>query len=268
MVEQVSRPWVRVVAGVVLNQAGDYLLSSRPEGKPYAGYWEFAGGKVEANESEFAALQREFAEELGITIHRAKPWLTKVHVYEHAHVHLRFFWITANDWSGEVQAKEGQQWSWQRAGDFDVSPMLPANGPILAALAVPTAFRGNLQQGLLGHNSAGEYRVLPYSRAEGHNQAVLLTQDEVQTLGKLPTAHSVWVVVRNAVEFAASQDADVLLWQVQDDVAAQQVLQQLHMGVALPLLVYADTGFVERYQASWLAAGAHAVVVNDETDWV
>ena len=74
--------------------------------------------------------------------------------------------------------------------------------------------------------------------------------------------------MRNAAEVAASQDADVLLWQVQDDVAAQQVLQQLHMGVALPLLVYADTGFVERYQASWLAAGAHAVVVNDETDWV
>ena len=73
--------------------------------------------------------------------------------------------------------------------------------------------------------------------------------------------------VRNAAEFAASQDADVLLWQVQDDVAAQQVLQQLQIGVALPLLVYADAGLVERYQTSWLATGAHAVVVNDETGW-
>ncbi|WP_373823388.1 NUDIX domain-containing protein, partial [Neisseria dentiae] len=52
---ETSRPLIRVVAGVVLDRQGRYLLSSRPEGKPYAGYWEFAGGKVEAGESEFAA---------------------------------------------------------------------------------------------------------------------------------------------------------------------------------------------------------------------
>ncbi|WP_373823846.1 NUDIX domain-containing protein, partial [Neisseria dentiae] len=68
---ETSRPLIRVVAGVVLDRQGRYLLSSRPEGKPYAGYWEFAGGKVEAGESEFAALQREFEEELGIHIETA-----------------------------------------------------------------------------------------------------------------------------------------------------------------------------------------------------
>ena len=267
MVEKEACPYVRVVAGVVLNQMGDYLLSSRPEGKPYAGYWEFAGGKVENNESEFAALQREFAEELGITIHRAKPWLTKVHVYEHAHVHLRFFWVTADDWSGELQAKEGQQWSWQRAGDFNVSPMLPANGSILAALAIPTCLMGNLQQGFVGQNGVGKYQVVPYSYSEAHHHRVLLTQADVQRLGKLPLANSVWLVVQNLEEFEVSQDADVLVWQVQNDMAAQQVLQQLSSGVALPLLVYADEYWCKRYRARWLAAGAHAVIVNDETDW-
>ena len=44
-------PFINVVAGIVLNQEGDYLLSSRPVGKPYAGYWEFAGGKVEAGKT-------------------------------------------------------------------------------------------------------------------------------------------------------------------------------------------------------------------------
>ena len=68
-----SRPLVNVVAGVVLNRQGRYLLSSRPEGKPYAGYWEFAGGKVDEGETEFQALQREFEEELGIRIERARP---------------------------------------------------------------------------------------------------------------------------------------------------------------------------------------------------
>ena len=68
---------MQVVAGILLDSNGRYLLSSRPEGKPYAGYWEFAGGKVEAGESDFQALQREFEEELGIRILAATPWLTK-----------------------------------------------------------------------------------------------------------------------------------------------------------------------------------------------
>ena len=84
MMTEDTRPLVQVVAGILLDQNGRYLLSSRPEGKPYAGYWEFAGGKVEAGESDFQALQREFEEELGIRILAATPWLTKVHSYEHA----------------------------------------------------------------------------------------------------------------------------------------------------------------------------------------
>jgi len=133
-----SRPLLHVVAGIILNGKGEYLLSSRPAGKPYAGYWEFAGGKVEAGESETAALQREFEEELGIRIHAAVPWLCRVHSYEHARVRLRFYRVAADQWSGDIQAREGQAWSWQKAGDFTVSPMLPANGPLLKALSVPT----------------------------------------------------------------------------------------------------------------------------------
>ena len=265
--QQDNRPLVNVVAGVVLNQAGEYLLSSRPTGKPYAGYWEFAGGKVEANESEFAALQREFAEELGIHSHAAKPWLTKIHAYEHAHVHLRFFWVAAHQWSGELQAKEGQQWAWQRAGYFDVSPMLPANGSILAALAVPTALTGSLQHGFVGHNGMGEYCVVPWARAEAHHQTVLLTLIQAQTLGKLPERNSIWLVVNHAQDFAQAQDADVLVWWVQDEHSAQQVAQQLDEGVSMPLVVLANAVLCQQYGLSWSAKGAHAVVQHDETDW-
>ena len=94
---QDTRPLIRVVAGILLNQDGDYLLSSRPEGKPYAGYWEFAGGKVEAGETDFQALQREFEEELGIRILAATPWLTKIHSYEHARVCLKFLWVNTDN---------------------------------------------------------------------------------------------------------------------------------------------------------------------------
>ncbi|MFC2561805.1 MAG: NUDIX domain-containing protein, partial [Kingella oralis] len=127
-------PKIHVVAGILFNERGEFLLSSRPEGKPYAGYWEFAGGKVEAGESEFAALQREFMEELGVEILHATPWLAKFYRYEHAHVNLRFFRVAAHEWRGTLQAREQQQWAWQKAGDFTVSPMLPANTALLAQL--------------------------------------------------------------------------------------------------------------------------------------
>ncbi|MCS4533187.1 NUDIX domain-containing protein [Neisseria montereyensis] len=264
----VSRPLVRVVAGVVLDVQGRYLLSSRPEGKPYAGYWEFAGGKVEAGETEFQALQREFEEELGIHIHRARPWLTKIHDYEHARVHLRFYRVEAEDWSGELQAREGQAWSWQRAGDFDVSPMLPANGALLAALAVPTTLQGRLKTGFYGENNMGEYRVVPFELAEPQHQNVLISEEALAKRGKMPEAKSVWVVISDAAQWPRVQDADVVVWQVGHQAAAEAVCALLEKGVAVPLVVLADSGLVRQYQKLWLAAGAHAVLMDDETEAV
>ena len=67
---------------------GDILLAERPAGKPYEGYWEFPGGKVEAGETIEEALKREFMEELGIAIASADPWCGVEFVYPHAHVRL------------------------------------------------------------------------------------------------------------------------------------------------------------------------------------
>ncbi|MCP1771916.1 8-oxo-dGTP diphosphatase [Neisseria perflava] len=265
---QDTRPLVRVVAGIVLNDQGEYLLSSRPEGKPYAGYWEFAGGKVEAGEGELQALQREFAEELGITIRRATPWLTKVHSYEHAHVHLRFFWVNAADWSGELQAKEGQTWSWQKAGDFTVSPMLPANGPLLKALSVPRVLQGRLKTGLYGENAMGEYRVAPYDLAEPQHRHILISEQRLRQIGKMPEADSVWVVIQTAAQWPRIQDADVAVWQVQTEQAAREVSAALAQGVSLPLVVAAAPDWAARCREAWLAAGAHAVLLDDETEAV
>ncbi|KLT73739.1 NTP pyrophosphohydrolase [Neisseria arctica] len=263
---QDSRPLIRVVAGVVLNREGDYLLSSRPEGKPYAGYWEFAGGKVEPSESELDALKREFEEELGIHIHHATPWLTKIHAYEHAHVHLRFFRIRPDEWSGEPLAREGQKWSWQKAGDFSVSPMLPANGPLLAALSVPWHLQGNTRNGFYGQNSMGEYRVVPFEAAEAEHANILISEPLLQKRGTLPAARSVWVLVENQQQWHRVQDADVIVWRVTDDEAAQAVDKVLAAGVSQPLVVYAVPYIAARYAAQWLAAGAHAVVENQETE--
>src|SRR5206468_2527422 len=82
---------VRVAAAVIMRHDGCVLLAQRPAGKPYAGYWEFPGGKLEIGESALAALERELHEELGITVTRAVPWMTQEFVYPHAHVELDFF---------------------------------------------------------------------------------------------------------------------------------------------------------------------------------
>ena len=166
MMTEDTRPLVQVVAGILLDQNGRYLLSSRPEGKPYAGYWEFAGGKVEAGESDFQALQREFEEELGIRILAATPWLTKVHSYEHAHVRLHFLWVEADQWAGEIQSREGQKWAWQKAGDFTVAPMCLPIAYYYAPYLFRAKLQGRLKSGLSGQNSMGGYHVVPYMSAQ------------------------------------------------------------------------------------------------------
>lgn len=121
---------IDVAVGILMRENGDVLLGQRPEGKPYSGYWEFPGGKVEKGESIEAALKREFIEELGVTILSSEPWCCVEHVYPHAHVRLHFF--ISRNWLGEPQSQEGQAFQWQ--GSIDVAPLLPATIPLIAWL--------------------------------------------------------------------------------------------------------------------------------------
>ena len=92
---------VEVAAAVMLRAEGrEFLLAQRPEGKVYAGYWEFPGGKLETGETVRQALIRELQEELGITVTACSPWLTRVFTYPHATVRLNFWRVTA--WEGEI----------------------------------------------------------------------------------------------------------------------------------------------------------------------
>lgn len=129
------RKVTEVAAAVIERPDGLFLLACRPEGKPYPGYWEFPGGKIEPGESPREALVRELKEELGIEAREASPWITRMYVYTHATVRLHFFRVTA--WDGVPQSLEGQAIAWQHPLKPDVTPMLPANGPVLAALALP-----------------------------------------------------------------------------------------------------------------------------------
>ncbi len=263
MMTEDTRPLVQVVAGILLDKNGHYLLSSRPEGKPYAGYWEFAGGKVEAGESDFQALQREFEEELGIRILAATPWLTKVHSYEHAHVRLHFLWVEADQWTGEIQSREGQKWAWQKAGDFTVAPMLPANSALLRSLSIPRQLQGRLKSGLSGQNSMGGYHVVPYMSAQHQTASAVLLEFADWQQGKPIEAPGVWPIIENAEQWRRVQNADAVVWKVANEAAAGQVVDILAQGVPMPLIAAAPESMVSIYREQWQSMGVHAVLTDN-----
>lgn len=127
------RKWVEVVIAVVERADGAVLLSSRPEGKVYANYWEFPGGKIEQGETIAEALIREMQEELGMVVDQVCPWYEMRQRYEHANVRLhvcRARWV-----SGDIESREGQKWSWEQPDAIRVRPCLP-NVPRICARLV------------------------------------------------------------------------------------------------------------------------------------
>ncbi|SEK89281.1 Nudix family hydrolase [Nitrosovibrio tenuis] len=131
-------PIVEVAVAIINRADGAFLLASRPEGKPYAGYWEFPGGKVKPGEPLLHALGRELLEELGITVVQAYRWITRTFSYPHATVRLCFFRVIK--WHGEPRPMESQELSWQFWNNVEVEPVLPANAPVLRALGLPTQY--------------------------------------------------------------------------------------------------------------------------------
>jgi 8-oxo-dGTP diphosphatase len=138
-----SRTPVDVAVGVLVERIdgreGRFLLTSRPEGKPYAGYWEFPGGKLEAGESVEEALRRELQEELGITIGAVHPWRTELFDYPHALVRLHF--CKVYEWAGEFEMREQQAMAWQDL-PVQVQPVLPGTVPVLQWFAQERGFGG------------------------------------------------------------------------------------------------------------------------------
>ena len=132
-----DRATVDVAVGVLLQPNGDFLVTSRPEGKVYAGYWEFPGGKLEQGETVEQALRRELHEELGITIGPAQAWKVELVDYPHALVRLHFCKVL--DWTGTLEMREGQSHAWQSL-PLQVGPVLPGTVPVLGWLAAERNF--------------------------------------------------------------------------------------------------------------------------------
>jgi len=130
---------VDVAVGVLIGERGRFLLTSRPAGKVYAGWWEFPGGKLERGESVEAALARELHEELGIDVVDVRPWQVTRVDYAHARVRLHFCKVLA--WRGAIAMREGQAMAWQSL-PVTVAPVLPGTLPVLDWFAVERGFVG------------------------------------------------------------------------------------------------------------------------------
>jgi len=126
---------VEVAVGVLVRGDGAVLFGQRLAGKPYAGWWEFPGGKLEAGETVTEALRRELREELGVEIHGSAPWVVREHVYPHAHVRLHFHRVER--WQGEPRSREGQALRWLKPDRIDAAPLLPAAIRVVGWLRLP-----------------------------------------------------------------------------------------------------------------------------------
>ncbi|MBE7423732.1 MAG: Nudix family hydrolase [Zoogloeaceae bacterium] len=206
-----SRKIVEAAAAVILRPDGSFLLGRRPPGKPYAGYWEFPGGKIEPGETAAQALVRELTEELGIEADRYTPWITREFVYPHAHVRLRFFRISG--WHGEIRDIHHDALVWQRADKVDVAPMLPANVAVLRGLTFPDFYAithaGEIgvgaQLGQLERALAGGLRLLQIREPL---LAVEKREAFAREATRLAHAHGARVLVNGDIALAQHVGAD------------------------------------------------------------
>jgi 8-oxo-dGTP diphosphatase len=130
-----------VVAAALVDAAGRVLVAQRPQGKSLAGLWEFPGGKVESGETPEAALVRELAEELAISVEEAA--LQPIGFVSHAYpaFHLLMLLYGCRQWQGEPRGEQGQPLQWVAAADLAALAMPPADIPLLPVIKAFVADR-------------------------------------------------------------------------------------------------------------------------------
>jgi len=233
---------IEVAAAVILRADGsEFLLAQRPAGKVYAGYWEFPGGKVEAGETVRAALLRELREELGISVSACSPWLTRVFTYPHATVRLNFWRVTA--WAGEIGISaplEHDAVDWQKCGkSTSVTPILPANAPILKALALPATMAITM-----GESEGVERQLERLEEALDTGLRLIQVRDK-----GWPFAQRLWFA--EAVRRIAGQRGALVLINDDEDIARRIGADGLHLSAA------GLAACLQRPDFAWVGASCH-----------
>ncbi|MBX3639311.1 MAG: Nudix family hydrolase [Nitrosomonas sp.] len=234
-----ASPVVEVAAAVIVKPDGNFLLTCRPEGKPYSGYWEFPGGKIEAEESPLHALDRELQEELGIQIIKADPWITRLFSYTHATVKLHFYRVT--EWYGDPYGRENQLLSWQLPHNISVTPILPANSPVLRALMLPSIYA-------ITHASEAGVETSVQQIKQAVQNGLRLIQIREKTMNTL----SLMNFTEQVISLAQSTGAQVL---INDDTACLHKVRA--DGVHLPSAQLMTLAARPELKHGWCSASCH-----------
>lgn len=123
---------VLVSAVSLIDRDGRVLMTTRPEGKEYAGLWEFPGGKVENGERPESACVRELREELGIDTEDA--CLAPFSFGTDGKKSLILFLFLCRKWQGQPRGLEGQQLRWVTPAELLDLDMPPIDRPLAAQL--------------------------------------------------------------------------------------------------------------------------------------
>ncbi|WP_298191909.1 (deoxy)nucleoside triphosphate pyrophosphohydrolase [Novosphingobium sp.] len=125
-----------VVALALLDRAGRVLMQRRPAARTHGGLWEFPGGKVEPGEGPAAALVREIAEELSITIDAADlaPLTFAASPHDGTARPLVLLLYTCRRWQGEPVPEPGAELQWLQPEALGALSMPPLDEPLAAAL--------------------------------------------------------------------------------------------------------------------------------------
>lgn len=284
------------MAGAIADAEGRVLIAQRPRGRHMAGRWEFPGGKLAEDEDPYAGLQRELAEELGVTVHAARPLIRLRHRYPDRQVLLDVWQVTA--FEGDPQALESQALAWVMPDDLPAHDLLEADRAIVTALRLPRLARvlapGESLQSIRGSASqtlflptADEGGVEPMpeavvaARSAGHRVFMLGT--DVDAVRIAATAGCDGVVLRwsgqqlhvdrssaflvgvlcesaEAARLAVAEGAHFLVLAPEDGPLSERLLERLCFILGRPVFAgwYPDARRLERLQQ----LGAHGCAVR------
>jgi 8-oxo-dGTP diphosphatase len=122
---------IRVV-GAMIEQDGRYLITQRPPKATLPLLWEFPGGRVEAGETDQAALARELREEMGITVEVGERCIHVEHAYEL--YDIDFCVYRCRLVSGPIQHIRVHAHEWVRPEELDGYEFPPADEKSIAKL--------------------------------------------------------------------------------------------------------------------------------------
>jgi 8-oxo-dGTP diphosphatase len=123
-----------VVAAALVDGEGRVLLQRRAPGRAMAGLWEFPGGKVEPDERPEAALVRELAEELGISVETGALTPTAFASADNEGRHMLLLLYLCREWQGKPRALDASELRWVFPGEMASLPMPPADEPLIPLL--------------------------------------------------------------------------------------------------------------------------------------